>query len=275
MLIDWFTVGAQIVNFLILIWLMKRYLYKPILKGIDAREALIVAELSEADAEKSEAHKEREEFEHKNEVFDKQCAKLLSQAGDEASIKGQQLLDAARQTADALSAKRQKALDEEQQSLKQTIIQRTHEEVFAITRKVLIDLADTTLEASMTDAFTRRVQALTGKDRELLEAALKNSSRPTIIRSGFTLPQEQRAAIQRALNTTFSADLQIDFIVAPDVISGIELTASGQKIAWSIVDYLSSMEQRIAELTHVQEARNPPATETKVAAEPALSGKPK
>lgn len=275
MLIDWFTVGAQIVNFLILIWLMKRYLYQPILKGIDAREARIVAELSEADAEKTEAHKEREEFERKKEVFDKQCAKLLSQAGEEACAKGQQLMDAARQTADALSAKRQKALSDEQQSLKQAIIQRTHEEVFAITRKVLIDLADTTLEASMTDAFTRRVQALTGKDKELLEAALKNPSRPTIVRSGFSLPQEQRAAIYQALNETFSADIQIDFIVAPDVISGIELTASGQKIAWSIADYLSSMEQRISELTHAQDAKNPPATEIKVAAEPALSGKPK
>ena len=27
MLIDWFTVGAQALNFLILVWLMKRYLY--------------------------------------------------------------------------------------------------------------------------------------------------------------------------------------------------------------------------------------------------------
>jgi F-type H+-transporting ATPase subunit b len=275
MLIDWFTVGAQILNFLILIWLMKRYLYQPILQAIDAREARVAAELSEADAEKTQAHIEREKFEHKNEAFDQQCANLLSQAGNEASAKGQQLVDAARQTADALSAQRYKALNDEQQSLKQAIFQRTHQEVFAITRKVLTDLADTTLEASMTDAFTRRVQALTGKDKESLDAALKNSSRPSIVRSGFALPQEQRAAIRQALNKTFSADIQIDFIVSPDVISGIELTTGGQKIAWSIADYLFSMEQRIGELTKGQDAKNPPATETKLAAEFSVSGKPK
>jgi F-type H+-transporting ATPase subunit b len=39
MLIDWFTVGAQVLNFLILVWLLKRFLYGPILDAIDARLA--------------------------------------------------------------------------------------------------------------------------------------------------------------------------------------------------------------------------------------------
>ena len=277
MLIDWFTVGAQVINFLILIWLMKRYLYQPILHAIDAREARIAAELSDADAKKAEAQKERDEFEHKNEAFDQQRTELLSKASDEANAKGQQLMDAARQAADALTAKRQKALNHEQQTLKEAITQRTREEVFAITRKALTDLADTTLEASMTDAFTRRVRALAGKDKESLDAALKNPPAPAIIRSAFALPQEQRAAIGQALNETFSADIHIDFVVTPDVISGIELTAAGQKIAWSIADYLSSMEQRIGELTKAQESRNTPVTETKVATNPAakIESKPK
>src|SRR5664279_6224779 len=118
MLIDWFTVGAQVINFLILIWLMKRYLYQPILHAIDARETRIAAELSDADAKRAEAQKERDEFEQKNEAFDKQRAELLSKASDEASAKGRQLMDAARQAADALSAKRQNALKREQQGLK-------------------------------------------------------------------------------------------------------------------------------------------------------------
>ena len=50
MLIDWFTVAAQALNFLILVWLMKRFLYKPILNAIDAREKLIAKELADADA---------------------------------------------------------------------------------------------------------------------------------------------------------------------------------------------------------------------------------
>ena len=47
MLIDWFTIAAQALNFLILVWLMRRFLYKPILNAIDAREKLIAKELAE------------------------------------------------------------------------------------------------------------------------------------------------------------------------------------------------------------------------------------
>ena len=97
MLIDWFTVVAQVVNFLILVWLLKRFLYRPILNAIDAREKRIATELADADAKKAEAIKERDEFQHKNEEFDRQRAALLSQATDEAKAERQRLLDEARQ----------------------------------------------------------------------------------------------------------------------------------------------------------------------------------
>ncbi len=110
MLIDWFTVGAQALNFLILVWLLKRFLYKPILDAIDAREKRIAAELADADAKKAEAEKERDEFQHKNEKFDRQRAALLSKATEEAGAERRRLLDGARKDADALSARRAETL---------------------------------------------------------------------------------------------------------------------------------------------------------------------
>ena len=86
---------------------------------------------------------------------------------------------------------------EEQQSLKEAIIAETREEVFAITRKALTDLADTALEASMSAAFMRRLRAITGEDKTSLDAALKNSRRQAIFAAPSTLPQEQRARSDR------------------------------------------------------------------------------
>ena len=48
MLIDWFTVCAQIVNFLVLVALLKHFLYGPILRAMDAREQTIAGRLAEA-----------------------------------------------------------------------------------------------------------------------------------------------------------------------------------------------------------------------------------
>jgi len=248
MLIDWFTVSAQVVNFLILVWLLKRFLYKPILHAIDEREKRIAKELADADTKKTEAEKERQEFQKKNEELDQQRDELLSKAKSEAKAERQRLLDESRQVAGALRAKQQDALKREQESLHDEITRRTREEVFAIARKTLTDLAGTSLEERMSEVFTRRLRELNDEAKKSLAKALRTLSDPVLVRSAFELPSEQRAAIQRALNETFSADMQVRFETAPDVISGIELTTNGHKVAWSIAEYLASLEKGVDEL---------------------------
>jgi F-type H+-transporting ATPase subunit b len=257
MLIDWFTIAAQALNFLILVWLMKRFLYKPILNAIDAREKLIAKELADADAKKAEAQKERDEFQKKNEEFDQQRAALLTKATDEAKVERQRLLDDARKAADILSAKRQEALRTDAQNLNQAISRLTQKEVFAITRKALGDLATVSLEERMGEVFDRRLRELNGQAKIVLGEALKKNSEPALVRSTFELPTAQRAAIQNALNETFSAEIHLRFETAPDLVSGIELTTNGQKIGWSIKDYLASLEKGVGELLKEKDTPEP------------------
>ena len=266
MLIDWFTVGAQALNFLILVWLMRRFLYKPILHAIDEREKRIAEELSNADAKKAEAEKEHDEFQNKNAEFDQQRAALMSKATDEAQAERQRLLDEARKAADALSAKRQETLRNDAHNLNQAISRRAQKEVFAIARKALTDLATTSLEERLGEVFTRRLREMDGKAKEGLGAALKTAADPAVVRSTFDVPAEQRAAIQNALNETFSAEIRVRFETAPDLISGIELTTNGQKVAWSIADYLASLEKGVDELLKEKdkpEAKAEPKPESK------------
>jgi F-type H+-transporting ATPase subunit b len=248
MLIDWFTISAQVVNFLVLVWLLKRFLYKPILRAIDAREKRIAQELADADLKEAQAEQERDQFRRKNEEFEQQRDQLLRKARDEAAAERQRLLDEAREAASVLRAKREEALIREQQNLNDEIVRRTREEVFAIARKALTDLAGTSLEGRMIDVFTQRLRELDHEAKEGLAKAITAAVDPARVRSAFELPAEQRAAIQNALNETFSAEIRVRFETAPDVISGIELTANGRKVAWSIADYLASMELGVGQL---------------------------
>jgi F-type H+-transporting ATPase subunit b len=259
MLIDWFTVGAQALNFIILVWLLKRFLYKPILNAVDGREKRIAAALADADAKKAEAQKERDEFQRKNEEFDQQRAAHMSKMTDEANAERQRLLDEARKAADALSAKRQEALRSDANNLHQALRSRAEQEVFAIARKALTDLATTSLEERMGEVFIRRLRALDGKAKEDLAETLKTASKPVLLRSAFDLPAEQRAAIQKALNETFSTEVPIRFETAPDLVSGVELTTNGQKVAWSIADYLTSLERGVGELLKEKDQSEPKA----------------
>jgi F-type H+-transporting ATPase subunit b len=263
MLIDWFTVGAQALNFVILVWLMKRFLYHPILHAIDKREQRIAAELAAADTKKKEAKKEQDEFQQKNEAFDQQRDQLLRKAKDEAQAERGRLFEEASQEVDALRAKRQEALKNEFQSLRQEITRRSQKAVFAIARKMLLDLAGIKLEQGMSEMFIRRLQELNDGPKETLAKALKTSVDPVLVRSAFELPSEQQAAIQQALNATFASVIQVRFETAPEVISGIELSVNGWRVAWNSADYLALLEKSVDQL--LQEK---PELQTKVESKP-------
>lgn len=248
MIIDWFTVSAQVVNFLILVWLLKRFLYQPILNAIDARESKIAKELADADAQRTEARAERDTFQQKNTEFDQQRAALFSKVTDEAHAERQRLMEAARQDADGLRKKRQESLLREQQNLNGEINRRTREEVFALTRQTLTDLAGADLEQRLCVVFLQRLRELNGEARAALAKPLKTSSSPVLVRSAFDLSPQQQGDIQQAIHEAFSPEVAVNFETAPDLVSGIELTFNGRKIAWSISDYLTSLEQNVTEL---------------------------
>jgi len=228
--------------------LLKRFLYKPILHAIDEREKGIAAQLAEAEAKKAEAQKERDDFQHKNEAFDQARAALLQKAEDEVKVERQRLLDGARKDADALRAKRQDALRDEQLNLGQEIARWTQKEVFAVSRKTLADLATTSLEERMVDVFVHRLSALTGAAKEELVAALKASNQPARVRSALDLPPAERKAIESAVNEAFGAEAHVRFETAPELVSGIEFSTDGHKVAWSIADYLATLEKSVGEL---------------------------
>lgn len=248
MLIDWFTVGAQALNFLILVWLLKRFLYHPILDAIDAREQRIAAELADAATQQAEAKAEKEKFAHQNAELAKNKAELLKQATAAVDVERQRLLDEARQAATALAAKRQATLQNEAEALHDEIRRKTSQEVFAIAGKALGDLAGITLETRMVEVLVSRLSALSAAEKKALSKALQVSGQPLIVRSTGKLPAEPRQMLESAIQGLFGATPKIRYETVPELLSGIELSADGHKIGWNIAGYLASLESSIGEL---------------------------
>jgi F-type H+-transporting ATPase subunit b len=248
MLIDWFTVIAQVINFLILVWLLKRFLYRPILNAIDAREKRIAAKIADADAKEAEAQKQREEYQHKNEVFDQQRNAHMNEVLEAAKAERAQLLDAARQESEDLRARLQQALRNEQHSLDEELSRRALEEVFAIARKTLSDLAGTSLEQRMTEIFLGNLRELNDAQITELKSAFKISSDALRVRTAFKLTAQQSAAIETVIAEILGKQKPVEFIIVPDLVSGIEISCNGRKIAWSIADYLGSLAKSVDDL---------------------------
>jgi F-type H+-transporting ATPase subunit b len=268
MLIDWFTVGAQIVNFLILVWLLKRFLYQPVLDAIAAREQRIAGELAKAASKLTEAQQQHDEFDRKNQAFDQERGALAAKAAARCAEERDAVLKQARQDADELRASSASALAADRTLLGRQVTRLAQGEVFAIARKALADLASANLEERMGEVFTRRLRIMDAKSKALLAAALRECTDPALLRSSFELPAAVQATIQNALNEAFSAEVHVRFITAPAAVCGIELMANGQKLAWSIADYLKMMEQKLDALFQAESA---PAANKPVAVAPAVA----
>jgi F-type H+-transporting ATPase subunit b len=241
MKIDWFTVIAQMVNFIVLVGLLWHFLYKPILKAIDEREKKIAAELADAAAKKTEANKEQQDFKQKNEKFDQEKKDLMTKAEADAEAEHQKLLESARTDATALKTKLDEAQKEAQDTLNHEIMQKTRNEVFAITRKALADLASVSLEEQSGNMFIKRLNELSEDEKKKFRDAFQGGKNPVIVRSAFDLPAKQQAEIKDAVNKILSADTPFQYKTAPELISGIELT-------WSISEYINALEKGLPEI---------------------------
>jgi F-type H+-transporting ATPase subunit b len=244
MLIDWFTVGAQAVNFIILVWLLKRFLYKPILNAVDAREKRIAAESAAAGAREAEARKSRDEFDEKNKQFDQDRGALMAKAALEIKAERERLLDDARKAANDLLSAQRAAARSDSTALMDQMMRLAAGEVFDVARRALGDLASLTLEERLGEIFTRRLREMKPDAKQLLDVAFKAPHAAAVVRSRFSLATQEKATIQNALNETFAADIRLAFETAPDGICGIELTVGGQKLSWSIAGYLGALEEK-------------------------------
>lgn len=248
MLIDWFTVAAQIINFVILVWLLKRFLYQPILRAIDAREEKVKTQIQEAETKEADAERERDEFRRKNEEFEAERESMLNEAEEDAREKRRALLEEAREEARDLRERLEKAIREEKADLYREVVERTQREVFNLTRKVLRELASQSLEEHMSKNFLRRLQGLEGDKRRQLAEALNEAPQEVTVKSAFELPDTQQKDIESALAEVASEKIDCRFVTEPEKIGGIELTAGGYKMAWSVDDYLSTLEKKVGAL---------------------------
>ena len=247
MKINWFTVIAQVINFVVLVWLLKRFLYKPILKAVDDREKKIASQINDANHLKEEAKKEQDDFIKKNADFDQQKKGLMDKAVADANTQRQKLLDQAKDESNKLSAKLEQASKEKQKTEQTENAQKTQKQVLTITRKALTEIASESLEEQSAGTFIKRLKESKDEEKKQFIEAFKSNANTILIKSAFDLPAKQQQDIAQTVNDVLGTKSTIQFKTTPGIISGIELSTNGYKLAWSFSEYLNSLEKNISE----------------------------
>ncbi len=247
MLIDWFTVTAQVINFLVLVYLLKRFLYGPIIRAMDQREKRIALRLEEGQKKKDEAQQEMALYQKKNRDLDNQREEKLSQIKEEAEARRKELINEARNEVDAIRARWHEAIQREKEAFLQDLRQRAGKQTYAIARRVLKDLANVNLERHIIRVFIERLRNLDDQERTALQESIRKSGRKINLRSAFEIPQEMAREIAAVLQNQGADPLDLQLEISSDLICGIELKVHGRKIAWSLEDYVDTLEEALVE----------------------------
>jgi F-type H+-transporting ATPase subunit b len=242
-LINWFTVIAQIVNFLILVVLLKYLLYNRIIKAMDEREGKIQLHLKEAEEKEQAAEREAESLRQKNRDFDENREKMLAQAKEEADARRKELTQEARLAVTNLRSVWQEAVQREKESFVQDLRKMAATQVYALARKAFEDLADAELGERMVDVFLARIQKIKKKERDALVVSIKEAGNEVVILSAFEITSKMRKKVTQALHRHLNGEITPRYETTPDLIMGIELKTRGRKIAWNLRHYLDTMEE--------------------------------
>jgi len=256
--IDLFTLFAQIFNFVVLMLLLKRFLYKPIVRTMDERERRIGADLEEAEHKVKDAtrqaavcHAERQEIEDKR-------GEMLSTAQEEAAAWRRDLIQEARDEVEERQERWRQSVEREKQSFLSDLRQRAGAQVYEISHRALADLAGVDLERHVIETFIARLPEAeeSGFDAFALPAveATRTGDKPesqwrseAVVCTAFDIDEKTREWIETAVRQRLAGDFDLRFEVSADLICGIELRAGGKTASWSLQNYLETLEENLSQ----------------------------
>lgn len=284
MLFDWFTFIAQIVNFLILVYLLWRFLYKPITQTMDKRQKQIESNWQEAQQQREEAKAEADSYRRQRQEWEEQQAEAMARAKEAAEEQRKMLIRQARQEVNQIEAEWRASLRRQQSDFLAQLRQQVGEQTYNLVRRTLRDVVDVEIEQQAIAIFLERLRNLPQPKRDEITYSLERSRSPILIRSSFELSQQQqeklldtiqqqfampapqatggqslRAVIEKELAVVEGIEeeneetaevpahqIPVQFVTSARLICGISLLIAGQEIGWNFQGYLSDVEARFS-----------------------------
>lgn len=250
--IDWITVAAQTINFLILVYLLRRFLYQPVMRAMQRREQAIAQQLQQAERREQTAADEASALRAQTEAFIREREDRLSAVEQETELKRQSLLDEVRREVETSRARWHAELELERQEQLGKFRPKAAAALTRAARRMLADMADADLEQQLIRTFVRRLETL---DHDDLATLRKSARKAGHLRVGtsFEPDEETRTRIRRALQHHLleerKTEIDIDFYRPDHLVCGIEVDTEGRKIGWTIDNYLQALENELASPT--------------------------
>jgi F-type H+-transporting ATPase subunit b len=240
----WVTPVAQVANFLVLVWLLRRFLYGPIVRIMDERQQKVTSALRDAETREQAAEERDAQLDRDRAQFEASREQLLADAREQAQAEAQHIHEDARAEADAARERWQESLRREQADVLNAVRLGLASEVGKIASAALRDLADADLLQSVMATFARKLDQLPDADAAALAEEARREGSLTV-RSALVTDDATRRHLRDALRARLGELPRLHWVADESLGFGLRVETNGRELGWSATDYLDGVSERL------------------------------
>jgi F-type H+-transporting ATPase subunit b len=221
--LDPWTLGLQAANFLILVWLLRRFLYQPVLAIIAERQAAVDKLNADAAAARTAAEALRDDLQREIAKTADERDAILMAARDAADEESKAALAKARAEADTVRSEAQKGLERERAEIVGSLGRQAARLAAAIVRRLLKEAPSARVQTGLLEMIGADVAALPADARaKIVERLTAHGESPQVVTAtalGETAAADLSQSMGRALGVAVSPAFRVD----PGLLCGVEI----------------------------------------------------
>ena len=244
--LNWSTFLLEIINFLVLVWILKRFLYRPVLSALEKRRNQIEQDLNEATLRHTQAIELERQYKKRLEDWAQEKQQLRETLQQEILTERARRLE---QLQTELASESEKAAVVEQLHLAESLRQyqqNAHEQGAKFATRLLSAVASQELESRLFDLLIKTFDELDEERQMTLINACEKSSEAITVTSAYTLSESQHQQLELKLNALCNQSVKINYMQDPKLLAGLRLLIGASVLSINLRDELSGF----AELIH-------------------------
>lgn len=221
---SWTTFFLEVINFLILVWILQRFLYKPVTDAIARRKAAIESRLEQANQAQQAAQALQLQYENRLTDWGQEKSSARIQLMDEIAAERARLMSELQVALDQEREKKRMLEQEEMLEWKSKIAAASYAAASRFAAQLLSRIANASLEERICELMIEDLTRLPQDKMRALRQACASADQPVKVTSTYPVVQDARDAITKALADIAAAPVHCEFSRDPELVAGFHIS---------------------------------------------------
>lgn len=247
---SWTTFILEVINFVVLVWILKRFLYQPILNIVEQRRTLVEQTTEDAKILRSEADELQQTYQKRLSDWEREREVAREKLHQEIEVERKRLAQALAVNVEQEREKSKVLAEREAAQLRHHSEEQALRQAGNFTSRLLARIASPEVETKLIEMVLADLDGINEADAVSLRHAWQTGEEPVFISSGYPIEETQKIILQDKLNELLGGQAQANYSQDQHLIAGVRISVGPWVIRASLQDELAFFTKVTDGLTH-------------------------